>query len=226
MLHDRQLTQHLPLVHLEHPLIDLLPPAPRPGDIPQRRRMLMKHATLIILDVPHGVNVEKLLAVLVYHRCTLHERRGHARVVQQLRAPEHEREKREVVEPPHAARARRLELESLLETARDAQVGGEDGENERGVVCVRDEARVLEAEEEDEEGGLVPGAEVEAGGVAEGGVEVVFEFGGVGVGAAEGKEERFAGGGEFRVEEARGGVGEAADFLLLEGDFARPVVQF
>lgn len=89
---------------------------------------------------------------------------------------------------------------------------------------MRDEARVLEAEEEDEEGGLVPGAEVEARGVAEGGVEIVFELGRVG--AAEGEEERFAGGGELRVEDARGGVREAADFLLLEGDFARPVVQF
>mmetsp|Transcript_4172 Transcript_4172/g.13514 ORF Transcript_4172/g.13514 Transcript_4172/m.13514 type:complete len:288 (+) Transcript_4172:124-987(+) len=162
VLHDRQLAEHLALVHAQQPL-DHLVPRVDGGDVVQVGRVLPKGPLLDLADEGDGGEVEVVRPRLGEQLLVVDRRRLDPRVPDQLRRAKDKHEVLVVVEPPHAVRAGRLEAVRGLEPPHQRQVPLKDTQHHGGPVCRIEHLHQLEAAEPGEELQLVPRPVVDPG---------------------------------------------------------------
>ena len=130
VLHDGSLLEHLAAVHLEHAPAHLLPPRDA-ADVVEHRRVLRHGSALHLLHERHARQVVVVARKVLQDVVGVDGPGPQVRVPHQLRGAEHEGHEVEVVQTPHAVRARGLQAVGHLQAAHEGEVPAGGGEGER-----------------------------------------------------------------------------------------------
>lgn len=137
MLHDRDLPQHLSLIHLKQPGIDLVPIG-HAADIIQHGGVLSKGSFLHLLHERDTREIKVLVREALEYILVVDRLRLHVLVINQLRRPKNEGQEVVVVQAPNPVGPSRLKAVNQLQFPHQVQVLDKNLSYHRLVVFLLD----------------------------------------------------------------------------------------